>query len=158
MRRHGTDQQRVVFAVDRIKSRDASQVDDAVRPIQSQLHGGNKRLPPGEQFCAGRIFQDGTGLAHICRPATVESVHLILPYSAAILREDRRTARQTACGVAGIAIASWPMASVIALITAAGAAIAPASPQPLMPSGFEGHGVFVISTSKLGRSSARGMQ
>ena len=33
---------------------------------------------------------------------------------------------------------SLPIASVMALITAAGAAIAPASPQPLMPSGFDG--------------------
>ena len=31
----------------------------------------------------------------------------------------------------------------MALMTAGGAAIAPASPQPLMPSGFEGHGVTV---------------
>ena len=39
-----------------------------------------------------------------------------------------------------------------------GAAMAPASPQPLMPSGFDGHGVTVVSTVKLGRSSALGMQ
>src|ERR1700726_2596571 len=60
--------------------------------------------------------------------------------------------------VAGIAKASVPIALVSALITAAGAAIAPASPQPLMPSGFDGLGVRVVATLKLGRLSARGMQ
>ena len=50
-----------------------------------------------------------------------------------------------------------PMASVIALMTAGGEPIAPASPQPLMPSGFEGQGVFEVETLKDGRSSARGM-
>ena len=41
--------------------------------------------------------------------------------------------------------ASVPIASVMALITAAGAAMAPASPQPLMPSGLDGHFVIVVS-------------
>ena len=53
---------------------------------------------------------------------------------------------------------SVPIASVMALITAAGAAIAPASPQPLMPSGLDGHLVTVMSTVNAGKSSARGMQ
>jgi len=46
----------------------------------------------------------------------------------------------------------------MALMTATGAAIAPASPQPLMPSGFDGDAVLVISTLSTGRLSARGMQ
>jgi hypothetical protein len=54
-------------------------------------------------------------------------------------------------------MSSEPMASVMAFITAAGAAIAPASPQPLMPSGLDGHFVIVVSTVKDGRLSARGM-
>ena len=49
-------------------------------------------------------------------------------------------------GVAGIAKSSVPIASVMALITATGAAIAPASPQPLMPSGLDGDLVVVMST------------
>ncbi len=57
-----------------------------------------------------------------------------------------------------MAMSSWPRASVIALMTAGGAAMAPASPQPLMPSGFDGHGVTVMPTWKDGRSIARGMQ
>jgi hypothetical protein len=51
---------------------------------------------------------------------------LVLPYSAAMRAGDFCTARQTACGVAGMATSSWPSASVMALMTAAGAAIAPA--------------------------------
>ena len=53
---------------------------------------------------------------------------------------------------------SLPIASVMALITAAGAAIAPASPQPLMPSGLDGHLVTVVSTLSFGKWSARGMR
>src|SRR5476651_494616 len=68
-----------------------------------------------------------------------------------------RIAAQTAGGVAGMAKSSLPIASVIALTTAAGAAIAPASPQPLMPSGFDGHFVIVVSTFSDGKFSARGM-
>ena len=64
---------------------------------------------------------------------------------------------QTAAGVAGMSIFSVPSALVIAFITAAGAAIAPASPQPLMPSGFDGHLVTVVSTLNDGKLSARGM-
>ena len=68
-----------------------------------------------------------------------------------------RIAAHTVDGVAGMARSSLPMASVIALTTAAGAAIAPASPQPLMPSGFDGHFVTVVSTLRCGRFSARGI-
>src|ERR1700678_4822807 len=67
-------------------------------------------------------------------------------------------ARQTTCGVAGIATSSWPSASVIALMTAGGQAVAPASPQPLIPSGFEGQTVSIVSILNEGRLSARGMQ
>src|SRR5579871_5687662 len=61
------------------------------------------------------------------------------------------SAAQTAAGVAGMSIDSVPNALVMAFITAAGAAMAPASPQPLMPSGFEGHLVIVVSTLNDGK-------
>src|SRR5215470_14057752 len=79
------------------------------------------------------------------------------PHAAARLPLRFWIAAHTACSVAGIVRSSLPIASVIALITAAGAAIAPASPQPLMPSGLPGHLVTVVSTRKDGRLSARGM-
>src|SRR5579863_9639825 len=78
-------------------------------------------------------------------------------HSAASLATALWAARQTTCGVAGMTTSSWPTASVIALITAGGEAIAPASPQPLMPSGLEGQRVSMVSTRKEGRLSARGM-
>src|SRR5262245_25670213 len=77
-------------------------------------------------------------------------------YSAAFFSAlARRMAAHTACGVAGIGTSSEPMASVSALMTAGGAAMAPASPQPLMPSGLDGQRVLVMPTVKDGRSWAR---
>src|SRR5882762_7418317 len=64
---------------------------------------------------------------------------------------------QTRSGDAGMARFSLPIASVMALMTAADAPIAPASPQPLTPSGLLGHSVMVCDTLNEGRSSARGM-
>ena len=70
----------------------------------------------------------------------------LLHYAACgIDRPDFLSAAQTAAPVAGMATASVPIASVMALMSAAGAAIAPASPQPLMPSGLDGHLVTVVS-------------
>ena len=42
-------------------------------------------------------------------------------------------------------------------MTAAGAPIAPASPQPLAPSGLCVHGVTFVPTLNVGTSSARGI-
>src|SRR3981081_3706739 len=63
----------------------------------------------------------------------------------------------TRLGVAGISRLLLPIASVMALMTAADAPIAPASPQPLTPSGLLGHSVMVWETLKEGRSSGRGI-
>ena len=51
-----------------------------------------------------------------------------------------------------------PMASQTALITAGGAPMAPASPQPRTPSALVGLTVTLVDTSKLGRPAALGMQ
>ena len=51
-----------------------------------------------------------------------------------------------------------PSASVMAFITAAGAPIAPASPQPFTPSGLCVHGVSRVSIWNIGTSPARGRQ
>src|SRR5581483_9322764 len=64
---------------------------------------------------------------------------------------------QTRSGVAGMARLLLPIASVIALITAADAPIAPASPQPFTPSGLPGQSVVVWLSLNDGTSSARGM-
>src|SRR5271156_742580 len=81
-----------------------------------------------------------------------------LHYSAARFMTAFWAARQTTCGVAGMATSSWPTASVIALITAGGEAIAPASPQPFKPSGFVVQGVETVSILNEQKSAARGMQ
>ena len=60
-------------------------------------------------------------------------------------------------GVAGMAMSCTPRASVMALITAGGAPMAPASPQPFTPSGLTVQGVQVVPTWKVGRSEAWGM-
>ena len=52
----------------------------------------------------------------------------------------------TLCGLAGMSMSLTPSASVIAFITAAGAPIAPASPQPFTPSGLCVHGVTLVPT------------
>src|SRR5690554_1138005 len=67
------------------------------------------------------------------------------------------SAAHTFCEVAGIVRSLLPIALVMALMTAGGEPIAPASPQPLMPSGLPGHGVFWCDSLNDGRSSARGM-
>src|SRR4029450_7765898 len=79
-------------------------------------------------------------------------------YAASRLSLAFCSACHTACDVAGMAKSSVPMGSGVAVIPAPGAAIAPASPQPLMPRGFEGDGVLVMSTLNGGRSYARGLQ
>jgi len=63
----------------------------------------------------------------------------------------------TLCGVAGIGMSFTPRASVIALISAAGEPIAPASPQPFTPSGLWVQGVSFVPTLNDGTSSARGI-
>src|SRR5258705_4341813 len=69
-------------------------------------------------------------------------------------------ARQIWWGVAGISMSRNPTrchASSTALITAAGAAMVPASPHPFAPSGFGVHGWLSSSSdSKKGTSLARG--
>ena len=68
-------------------------------------------------------------------------------------------ASQTRAGEAGMSRSVTPeprKASSTALITAGGEPIAPASPQPLVPSGLWVQGVQTVSSVNFGRSSARG--
>src|SRR5262249_58456582 len=98
------------------------------------------------------------GVPYRGRRGLGDRVHRARSYAALRLLFAFFNACHTVCAVAGMAKSSVPIASVMALMTATGAAIAPASPQPLMPSGFEGEGVLVISTFSAGRSCARAMQ
>src|SRR6266700_5393944 len=69
-------------------------------------------------------------------------------------------ARQTFCGVAGMAMSRTPKpasAWTMALTTAAGAGVVAPSPAALIPSGFVGERTSTISALKEGRVSALGM-
>src|SRR5262249_30933753 len=109
------------------------------RPVSKG--GARPVLPPSFETPASSAPQDEVSMIHAARGTL------------AFCKADH-----TVCGVAGMVRSSVPIASVMALMTAAGAAIAPASPQPLMPSGLPGHLVTVVSILNIGRSCARGMQ
>ena len=121
---------------------------------------GSSVCPPASSLASLVRCEQLGGLGDRLRAMIVESVHGSppRPIPPPSWSRDFWAAFQTACGVAGMAMSSWPSASVMALMTAAGAAMAPASPQPLMPSGLDGQGVLVMATLKDGRSLARGMQ
>src|SRR3546814_4525184 len=72
-----------------------------------------------------------------------------------------RIADHTRSGVAGMSMSRTPSgarASSTALITAGGAPMAPASPQPFTPSGLVAQRVGLMANPTRGRSSARGRQ
>src|SRR6185503_15765289 len=144
--------------LDALQAFDLRQVDDMFRPRQAQLHRRDQRVAAGQELCLLLLGQQARGLAHGRGPVLGECVHPGCSYAAWRLLLTFCNACHTACAVAGIAKSSVPIASVMALITATGAAIAPASPQPLMPRGFEGDFVMVKSTLSVGRLCARGMQ
>ena len=119
---------------------DLREVDEMLRPGEPQLHGRNQRVSAGEELGLFLLGQEARGLPHGRRPVVGECVHRDLLLCSALRRLFAFcNACHTACAVAGMAKSSVPIASVMALMTAAGAAIAPASPQPLMPSGLDGH-------------------
>ena len=88
-------------------------------------------------------FGSGNSLRTMRRklPANFSIITLV-PISLPSWSPTSAAALHTASGVAGMAMFSCPSASVMALMAAAGAAMAPASPQPLMPSGLDGQGVL----------------
>ena len=144
MARHGADDEVLALERNVIETLDRAEIDHIADAGEPKLERGQERLPAGEgpRILLGeqRCRLPGIGGAVIS-----ERVHRLLRHSAA-----RRCAGcacwmacQTAREVAGIGTSSEPTASVIAFISATGAAMAPASPQPFMPSGFEGHLVVV---------------
>src|SRR5207244_218575 len=137
---------------------DLGEVDDVLGPGEAQLHGGDQRVSAREELGFLFLGQQAYRLPHGRRAVLRECVHRECSYAACFVWLVFCKACHTAWAVAGMARSSDPIASVSALMTATGAAIAPASPQPLMPSGFDGDLVVVISTLSVGRLWARGMQ
>src|SRR5262245_66630983 len=91
------------------------------------------------------------------RAATRVRAHQSVSYAAWRLLPVFCNADHTVCAVTGMVKFSEPIALVMALITAGRAAIAPAPPQPLMPSGLPGRLVIAVPTLELGRACPRGM-
>ncbi len=114
--------------------------------------------PPARSFASSCLASRLAAWRTVAGRCWVNAYIVSGSYAALALVFAFCNACHTACAVAGMAKSSVPIASVMALMTATGAAIAPASPQPLMPSGFEGDFVMVMSTFSAGRSWARGMQ
>src|SRR4029077_9502494 len=163
---------RTAALLDAGQALDQRQVDELRRFRQPQLHGRQQRVAAGQDFRVFVLGQQMGPLPHRARAIEGESVHRSPPFFFPTPRErgvgdfytacgsdlpDLRSAAHTVADVAGMSIASVPSALVMAFMTAAGAAMAPASPQPLMPSGFDGHLVKVVSTLNDGKLSARGM-
>src|SRR5690606_19888147 len=136
--------------------------DDVARAREPLLERRDHRHAAGDDEAVLRRLQLRHRILDRRRAVVVEVVHpLFLPYSAASGVAAACIACQTRCGVAGMSSRSTPRgrsASITAFMTAAGAAIAPASPHPFTPSGLCGQGVSCVMTVKDGRSSARGMQ
>src|SRR5262249_59140770 len=139
-------------------ARNCGRVDDVLGPGEAAFQGRDRGVAPGKKLGFLLLGQQTRRLPHGGRAVLRECVHRDCSYAAFCRFCVFCKACHTACAVAGIAKSSLPIASVIALITATGAAIAPASPQPLMPSGFDGDWVLVMSTLSAGRFCARGMQ
>src|SRR5262249_55990913 len=82
----------------------------------------------------------------------------LLQFYAACLGRAARIVRQTTSGVAGMSICAMPSsasASTIALISAGGEPIAPASPAPFTPKGLVRHGTTLYENSSGGGASPR---
>src|SRR5262245_17992523 len=135
---------------------EAAEINDVGRGGEPLLHRRQERHAARQELAVLRLIHQLYGVRGFCRPVIVEVFHMSPPYSAAILPEC--SAFHTVCGVAGMGRSLTPKASVMAFITAAGPAMAPASPQPFMPIGLDGHLVSVKPSLNDATSVARGMQ
>src|ERR1700755_1342196 len=150
MGRRRLDDDSVAAWLDADQFLDLAEIDDVGWRGQPLFHYRDQRV------AAGQIFRVRTLGEQACcfvdrRGAVIGGlVHDASPSQPWI-------ACQTRSGVAGISSLLLPIASVIALITAAEAPMAPASPPPFTPSGLLGHSVVVWLSLNDGTSSARGM-
>src|SRR5262249_10107133 len=101
------------------------------------LQGRDQCHPAGDELRVFVAREELRSIIEARRLLVIEFIHRCSPYSAASC--CWWMARQIFSGVAGISRwrTPWPFsASTMALEIAAGAPIAPASPQPLTPSGL----------------------
>src|SRR3989475_615545 len=135
------DAQLVPVFLDVVEVLQAVDVDDCRRLRESEPHQRNQAVPTGEHLCVLSIFAEQLGrLLHRGGTCVFECGwnHLLAPFIMC----------QSLSGVAGMSTCLMPSglsASQMALITAALAAMVPASPIPLTPKELVGEGVTVWS-------------
>src|SRR5438270_4917536 len=155
MRNHRADPPAAVLPLHAVQPRNATQVDQQRRGGEPQLHQRQQRVAAGQQLgLVAILVQHPDRLLERVRRFVIElgGDHWAPPFASWI-------APQTRIGVNGMLMYVTPngrSASMSALVTAAEAAIVPASPTPLAPSELTGDGVSVRSSSKLGSSAAVG--
>src|SRR5690349_20204106 len=118
---HRTDHQGGALLVDAAQLGYPREIDQRGRVGEALLHGRDQRVAAREQLCLCAARQQFCRVGQRLRTMIFKGVHGAHSYSAAILVGAFWAARQTLSGVAGMAICSWPSASVMALMTAAGA-------------------------------------
>src|SRR5215472_10509614 len=156
MRTERTDHDRVAFLLDAFELCDAGEIDDRSGIGEPQLHRADQALSAGERLAA--FGERRRRVGHRLRTLIFECVHDGLQVSRQWFAAW--IALHTRCGVAGMSMLFTPTAesaSCTAFMSAAGAPIAPASPQPFAPSGLCVQGVTLVATLNDGRSSARGI-
>src|SRR5215467_12918069 len=133
-------------------------IDKMAGPGEALPERRDEGLSAGQQLRFGIVAEQALGLGEAAGPDIGCLIHgFCPPYSAAIGVRFARAASQTRCGLAGMSSRSTPSALAMALMTAAGDPIAPASPQPFIPNGLVLHGVTVVLTLNDTRSLARGI-
>src|SRR6516165_10441882 len=140
----GADSQRIAGRRDAAELGEARHVDHVGGRREALLHRRDQRLAASDVAGLGGGREELGCLGEVLWPMIMGLVHDFSSPQAAFLAAAC-SAIQTFCGVAGMLSSLVPMASVIALIIAGGEPIAPASPQPLTPSGLLGAGVVVCS-------------
>src|SRR5581483_5153772 len=129
-------------------------VDQHRRRRQAELHQRDERVATGQELGVVAVLrQERHGLLGRAGPDVVEGCRdHQAPFAAWM-------AAHTRWGEAGMRTSFTPSgrrASTMALMAAWAAAMVPASPTPLAPSGFDGLGVTVWSSTKVGISAAEG--
>jgi hypothetical protein len=115
---------------------DLAEIDHVGRRGQPLLHHRDQRVAAGEIFRLRALGEQRRGFVDRGGAMIGCLVHVLSPSSGVLSSREP--------GFHFVRKHSYaPIASVMALITAAGAPIAPASPQPLTPSGLPGHSVVV---------------
>src|SRR5207244_8142142 len=130
----GTDAPRGASVVELLQRVEPRNVDQQARPREPQVQHRSERLPAGQELGPGGP-QRRQSLRNVAWPDIVEAcrLHAMSVRAGAPARSIAASRRR---GVSGVSVSSTPSgrnASLTALKTTAGGAMAPPSPMPLMP-------------------------